>query len=206
MTFARIHRLACQRNNLPCAPRILKHHVSAEVCLLGHQWISRDFTLTRYLGKGSVPSIYAKPKDPLDTDYPRNEGRLANRFFPKKCSLDVSLGPYRETSVSKIPFPPPKKIDFLSDWLGLFEICFRFSKMTDPRPCTTGWAYFKALSRSTKTCQAQINNKLSTAKIDILRGQRNITGQNALFPNVYRTFLKSLSLPCIQPALALKDD
>ena len=47
-----------------------------------------------YLGKGSVPSIYTKLKDSLDTEYPRNEGRLANRFFPKKRSLDVSLGPY----------------------------------------------------------------------------------------------------------------
>ena len=118
-----------------------------------------------YLEKGSVPSIYAKSKDSLDTDYPRNEGRLANRFFPEKRSLDVSLGPYRETSVSRIPLS--KKIDFFSDWVGLFEICFRPFKMTDPRPCPTGWAYFRALSRSTKTCQAQTNSKLSTAKIDI---------------------------------------
>ena len=36
-----------------------------------------------HLEKGSVPSIYAKPKDSLDTDYPRNEGRLANRFFQR---------------------------------------------------------------------------------------------------------------------------
>ena len=61
-----------------------------------------------YLEEGSVPSIYTKPKDSLDIDYSRNEGRLANRFFPEKRSLDVSLGPYRETSVSKIP-PPQKK-------------------------------------------------------------------------------------------------
>ena len=75
--------------------------------------------------KCSVLSIDAKGKDSLDTDYPRNEGRLPNRFFPEKRSLDVSLEPYRETSVSKIPLaPPPKKIDFFSDWVGLFEICF----------------------------------------------------------------------------------
>ena len=43
--------LACQWNNLSCALSILKRHVSAEVCLLGHQWISRGFTLTRYLDK-----------------------------------------------------------------------------------------------------------------------------------------------------------
>ena len=88
-------------------------------------------------------------------------------IFPK--NLDVSLGPYRETSVSKILSSPPpqKKVDFFSDWVGLFEICFQSSKMTDPRPCPTRWAYFKALSRSTKICQPQINNKLSTAKVDI---------------------------------------
>ena len=62
-----------------------------------------------YLEEGSVPSIYTKPKDSLDVDYPRNEGRLANRFFPEKRSLDVSLGPYRETSVSKSPSPRKKR-------------------------------------------------------------------------------------------------
>ena len=86
--------------------------------------------------------------------------------FSQETFFDVSLGPYRETSVSKIPLPQ-RKIDFFSDWVHLFEICFRSSKMTDPRPCPTGWTYFRALSRSTKTCQAQTNNKLSTAKIDI---------------------------------------
>ena len=80
MTVARIHtlRLPCQQNNLPCAPSILKHHVS-----LGHKWISRGFTLTGYLGKGSVPSKYKKLKDSLDTYHPRNDGRLANRFSPR---------------------------------------------------------------------------------------------------------------------------
>ena len=59
--------------------------------------------------KRSVPSIDAKGKDSLDTDYPRNEGRLANRFFPEKRSLDISLRPYGETLVFKIPLPPPIK-------------------------------------------------------------------------------------------------
>ena len=63
-----------------------------------------------YLEEGSVS--YTKPKDSLDIDYSRNEGRLANRFFPKKRFLDVSFGPYRETSVSKIPTPPKKLISF----------------------------------------------------------------------------------------------
>ena len=113
------------------------------------------------LEKGSVPSIYMKPKDSLDIDYSRNEGRLENRFFfPEKRSLDVFLGPYRETSVSKIPLTPPKKSDFLSDWVDLFVICFRSSDMTDPRPYPRGWAYFRVPSCSTETCQAQIDNKL----------------------------------------------
>ena len=138
------------RNTLPCAPSILKHRVPAEVCLLGHQWISRGFTLRRFQ--------YHQYTRTLDNDYPRNEGRLANRFFRKKTSLDVSLGPCRVTSVSKIPPPPKKKVDFFSDWVGLFEICFRSSEVTDPRPCPREWAYFRVPSRSTKTCQTQTNN------------------------------------------------
>ena len=58
----------------------------------------KRFTLTHYLEKGSVPSVYAKPKDSLDTD----------DLFLKKSSLDVSLGPYRETSVFKVPLLPKK--------------------------------------------------------------------------------------------------
>ena len=68
-----------------------------------------DF-MTFYLEEGSVPSIFTKPKNSLDIDYSRNEGRLANRFFSQKRSLDVSLGPYQETPVSKIPPPPLKKL------------------------------------------------------------------------------------------------
>ena len=65
-----------------------------------------------YLEKGSAPLVYTKPKDSLDIDYSRNEGRLASRFFPEKRPLGVSLGPYRETSVSKIPLPPKKKTGY----------------------------------------------------------------------------------------------
>ena len=115
MTFARIHthRLACQQNNLPCASSILKHHVSSKVCLLGHQWISRGFTLTRYLGTGSVPSIYEKPKDSLDTYYPRNEGRFANRFFPRNVLWMFLWDPTVKHQHPKSPPPPPKKKRFL---------------------------------------------------------------------------------------------
>ena len=108
MTFARIHRLACQWNNLPCAPSILKHHVSAEVCLLGHEWISRAFTLTRYLEKGLVPSIYEKPKDSLDTDYPRNEGRLATRFFPRNVLWMFLWDPTVKRQYPKSSPPSPQ--------------------------------------------------------------------------------------------------
>ena len=77
--------------------------------LIGTPVDFKRFYLDSVPWKGSVPSIYEKPKDSLDTDYPRNEGSI----FPKKRSLDVSLGPYRETSVSKIPLhPPPKKNRF----------------------------------------------------------------------------------------------
>ena len=109
MTFSKIHRLAYQRNNLPCAPSILKHHVSAEVCLLGPQWISRGFTLTRCFGKGSVPSIYEKAKDSLDTDYPRNEGMLANRFFPRNVLWMFLWDPTVKRQYPKSPPPSPQK-------------------------------------------------------------------------------------------------
>ena len=97
-------RLACQQNTLPCAPSILKHHVSAEVWfILGHQWISRDFTLTQYLEKDSVPSVYAKPKDSLDTEDPRNEGRLANRFFSRNVLWMFLWDPTMKRQYPKSP-------------------------------------------------------------------------------------------------------
>ena len=105
-------RLACQLNTLPCAPSILKHHVSAEVCLLGHQWISRGFTLTQYLEKGSVPSVYAKPKASLDTDYPRNEGRLANRFFSRNVLWMFLWDPTVKRQYPKSPSPQKNRFLF----------------------------------------------------------------------------------------------
>ena len=102
-TFARIHRLACQRNTLPCAPE----HFEAS-CFSRSVLIRTPVDFKRFcLEKGSVPSIYAKSKDPLDTDYPRNDGRLANRFFPKKRSLEVFWGPTEKRQYPK--FPSPKK-------------------------------------------------------------------------------------------------
>ena len=104
-------RLVCQRNTLPCAPSILKHHVSAEVCLLGHQWISRGFTLTQYLEKGSVPSVCAKLKDSLDTDYPRNEERHANQFFSRNVLLVFLWDPTLKRQYPNSP-PPKRSISF----------------------------------------------------------------------------------------------
>ena len=104
-------RLACQQNTLPCAPSILKHHVSAEVCLLGQQRISRGLTLTQYLEKGSVPSVYVKPKDSLDTDYSRNGGRLANRFFSRNVLWMFLWDPTVKCQYPKSP--SPQKYRFL---------------------------------------------------------------------------------------------
>ena len=171
-TFARIHRLACQRNTLPCVRSLLKHRVSAEV---GQQWISRGFTLGKVQYHQYTRSrkihwtlITQEMREDLQIDFSRET------FFG-------TLLPYRETSVSKIPHhPPPQEIDFFSDWVGLFEVCFRSSEMTGPQPCLRGWAYFSILSRSTKTCQAQTNNNYQLQKSIFFMVQRNITGQNAL--------------------------
>ena len=95
-------------------------------------------------------------------------------FFPRNVFWEFLWDP---TNGSIQNSPPPKKINFFSDWVGLFEICFRSSEMTDPRPCPRGWVYFRVLLCSTETCQAQTNNKLTAAKIDIFRGQRNVTGK-----------------------------
>ena len=95
-TFARIHRLACQQNTLLCAPSILKHRFSRSL-LVG---TPVDFKRSE---KRSVQTIDAKGKDLLDTDYPRNEGRIANRFSPRNVLWTfLFMGPYRETSLSKI--------------------------------------------------------------------------------------------------------
>ena len=50
-----------------------------------------------YLEKGSVPSVYPKPKDSLDIDYPRHEGRLANRFFPRNIFWTFLWDPFLPT-------------------------------------------------------------------------------------------------------------
>ena len=177
-----------RRNTLLCARSILKHRVSAEVCLLRHQWVSRGFTLRKvqYHQYTRSRKIYWT----MITQEMRED--LQIDFFSRNVLSMFLWDPTETRNVSiqnSHSFPPlQKKIDFFSDWVGLFEICFRSSEMTDPRPCPRGWAYFRVPSCSTETCQAQTNNKLSAAKIDIFRGQRNITGKNTALPtNVYQS-------------------
>ena len=93
--------------------------------------------------KRSVPSIDAKRKDSLDTDYPRNKGSLVNRFFLRNGLCTFLWDSTEKRQYQKCPSPHPQKIDFFSNLVGLFEICFRSSKMTDPRPCPTEWAYLE---------------------------------------------------------------
>ena len=67
-----------------------------------------------YLEEGSVPSIYTKPKDSLDTDYSRNEGRLANRFFSRETFFGCFFGTLLRNVSIQNPNPlPPKKNWFL---------------------------------------------------------------------------------------------
>ena len=131
-TFARIHRLACHRNTLPCAPSILKHRVSAEVCLLGHQWISRSFTSKSF----STINIWEAERF---TEREMREDLQIN--FSQETFFGRFFGPSSfPTEKRQYPEPPPlQRNQFLSNWVGLFEICFRSSEMTDPRPCSRGW-------------------------------------------------------------------
>ena len=60
--------------------------------------------------KHSVPSIDARGKDSLDTDYPRNEGRLANRFFPRNVLWTFLWDPTEKRQYPKSPPPQKKKL------------------------------------------------------------------------------------------------
>ena len=101
-----------------------------------------------YLEEGSVPSIYTRSQ------------KIHWTMITQEMREDLQIDFSRETSVYKISPPPPKKkFDFFSDWASLFEICFRSSEMTDPRPCPRGWAYFRVPSCSTETCQVQTTSE-----------------------------------------------
>ena len=149
-TFTRIHmhRLAWNRNTLPCALSILNHRISAEVCLLGHQWISRGFTLRKVQYHQYTRS--QKIHWTLITQEMRED--LQIDFFPRNVLWMFLSDPTEKRQYPKSHPPPQKKIDFFLDWASLFEICFRSSEMTDPRPCPRGWAYFRVPSCSTETC------------------------------------------------------
>ena len=104
-TFARIHRLACQQNTLLCAPIILKHSRSRS-SLIGTPVDFKRFE------KRSLPTIDTKGKDSLDTDYPRNEERLANRLFPRNVLWTFPFWDLTEKrQYPKSPFPE-KMISF----------------------------------------------------------------------------------------------
>ena len=65
-------------------------------------------------------------------------------FFPRNVLWMFLWDPtekrqYRKSQNNSPPPPPKKNFDFFSDWASLFEICFRSSEMTDPRPCPRGW-------------------------------------------------------------------
>ena len=159
-TFTRIymHRLACQRNTLPCAPSIFRR------VLIGTQWISRGFTLRKVQYHQCTRSRKIHHWT-LITQEMREDLKILSQETFFGCFFGTLP---RNVSIQNPPPPPKKKkVDFFSDWVGLFDICFRSSEMTNPPPCPRGWAYFRVPSRSMKTCQAQTNNKLSSAKIDI---------------------------------------
>ena len=169
-TFARIHRLACQQNTFLCAPSILKHRFSRSL-LIGTPVDFKRFE------KRSVPTVDEKGTDSLDTDYPRNEGRIANRFFPRNVLWTFLFWDL----IEKRQYPkssPPKKNDFVSSWIGLFEICFRSSKMTDPRPCPAGWAYSEIYPVQRGHAKLKPTTNYQLQKSIFLKSQRNISEQN----------------------------
>ena len=104
-TFTRIHmhRLACQQNTLPCAPSILKHRVSAEVCLLGHQWISRGFALRKVQYHQYTRS--RKIHWTLITQEMRESIFSRETFFGRFFGT-----PPRNVSIQNSPPPPKKKL------------------------------------------------------------------------------------------------
>ena len=108
-TLARIHRLACQQNTLPCAPSISKHRVSAEVCLLGHQWVSRGFTLRKVQYHQYTRSrethwtlIAQEMREDLHID-----------SFPRNVPWTFLLDPTEKRQYPKSSPPPQKKDRFL---------------------------------------------------------------------------------------------
>ena len=182
-TFARIHRLACQQNTLLCAPSILKHRFSRSL-LIGTPVDFKRFE------KRSVPTIDTKGKDSLDT--------LITQEMREDLQIDFSLEAFfgrffwdptekrQYPNPPRPPPPPPKKSDLFSNWIGPFEICFRSSKMTDPRPCSTRWAYLEIYPVQWGHAKLKPTRNYQLQKSIFLRVKE--TSQNKT-PNVYRTLL-----------------
>ena len=92
----------------------------------------------------------------------------------------------RNVSIQNPPPPSPKKRDFFSTWIGLFEICFRSSKMTDRRSCPTGWAYIEIYPVQRGHAKLKPTTNYQLQKSILLKSQRKTQKKT---PNVYRTFL-----------------
>ena len=123
-----MHRLAWKRNTLSCALSISNHRISAEVCLLGHQWISGGFTLRKVQYHQYTRSL-------------KIHWTLITQQIREDMQIDFSRETFLWDPTEKRQYPkspPPSKKNFFSDWADLFEICFRSSEMTDPRPCPRG--------------------------------------------------------------------
>ena len=106
-TFTRIHMhsLAWKRNTLPYVLSILNHRISAEVCLLGHQWISRGFTLRKVQYHQCTRS--QKIHWTLITQEMRED--LQIDFFPRNVLWMFLWGPTVKRQYPRTHPPPPQK-------------------------------------------------------------------------------------------------
>ena len=137
-TFARIFRLACQRNTLPCAPSILKYRVSAEVCLLGHQWISRGFTLRKVQYRQ-----YHETERLIGHWLPKKWGKTCKLIFFQRNVLGRFFATLPSNFSIQNPSPPPKKNRFffgLGRPILVMLSIFRDDRSTTLYPRTRGWA------------------------------------------------------------------
>ena len=76
----------------------------------------------------------------------RRSRKIHWTLITQEMREDLQIDFSWETFRTPPPPPPPKqKIDLFSDWVGLFEVCFRSSEMTDPRPCPREWAFLESL-------------------------------------------------------------
>ena len=161
------------------------------MCLLGHQWISRGLRNVQYhqytrRGKIRWTLITQEMREDLQID-----------FFSRNVLWTFLWDPIQRNVSIQNP-PPPKKIDFFSDWVGQFEICFRSSKMIDPRPCPTGWDYLEIYRVQRRHAKVKPTTNYQLQKLIYLK--RNMRGQNTSSPNVYRTFLRK-KLICLASSL-----